>query len=147
LHPLQIHCDFVFWVQCSRVSTRAAEGFAQVLSNLKAYAQIKGYGRVYFGPQAASGFELENGTELADWAYGAQHLYASGNWLVCKPNSPNSAVSYPGVRTHLFSSVLCALDCTLGSQAGATVFNQWHGACFAPTVVWLRRPARCKSHE
>ena len=92
MHPLKVHYDYVVWMQCSRVSTRGAEGFAKVLSNLKAYAQTKGYGRVYFGPQAASGFELENGTELADWAYGAQHLYASGNWLVYKPTSPNVAV-------------------------------------------------------
>lgn len=40
------------------------------------------YGRVFFGPQAASGFELANGTDIADWCYGAQHLYASGSWLV-----------------------------------------------------------------
>ena len=88
--PLRVHrCGYV-WMQCSRVSTRGAEGFAKVLSNLKAYAQSKGYGRVYFGPQAASGFELENGTELADWAYGAQHLYASDKWLVSKPSRPTN---------------------------------------------------------
>ena len=28
--------------------------FAKVLSNLKAYALSKGYGKVYFGPQAVS---------------------------------------------------------------------------------------------
>jgi hypothetical protein len=67
---------------CSRVSVAGAEGFAKVLSNLKAYAQAQGYGKVYFGPQAASGFELANGTDLADWSYGAQHLYAHGKWLV-----------------------------------------------------------------
>ena len=59
---------------CSRVSAAGAAGFAKVLRNLKAYAGEKGYGRVYFGPQAASGFELANGTDLADWAYGAQHV-------------------------------------------------------------------------
>lgn len=75
-------------LQCSRVSSSGAEGFATVLNNLKAYAKMKGYGRVYFGPQAASGFELANGTELADWTYGAQHLYASGDWLVSTPARP-----------------------------------------------------------
>lgn len=67
---------------CSRVSVAGAEGFSKVLSNLKAYAQERGYGKVYFGPQAASGFELADGTDLADWSYGAQHLYARGEWLV-----------------------------------------------------------------
>ena len=107
MHPITVHDDYVVWMQCSRVSTRGVEGFAKVLSNLKAYAQTQGYGRVYFGPQAASGFELENGTELADWAYGAQHLYASGNWLVCKPTSPNVAglTAQDGNRRFL----LCAL--------------------------------------
>ena len=70
------------------MSIKGAEGFATVLHNLKDYAQIKGYGPVYFGPQAASGFELANGTDLADWAYGAQHLYASGDWLVRRPAWP-----------------------------------------------------------
>jgi hypothetical protein len=67
---------------CSRVSIAGADGFSKVLSNLKAYAQAQGYGKVYFGPQAASGFELANGTDLADWSYGAQHLYARDKWLV-----------------------------------------------------------------
>ena len=67
---------------CSRVATAGAAGFEVVLQNLKAHAVQKGYGQVFFGPQAASGFQLENGTELADWTYGAQHLYASQNWLV-----------------------------------------------------------------
>ena len=64
------------------VSAAGAAGFAKVLSNLKAYAAEKGYGRVFFGPQAASGFELANGTEIADWVYGAQHVsQVSGQWL------------------------------------------------------------------
>lgn len=64
------------------MSTAGAEGFAVVLHNLKAYAAAKGYEPVWFGPQAASGFELANGTELADWVYGAQHLHARERWLV-----------------------------------------------------------------
>jgi hypothetical protein len=57
-----------------------------------------GYGRVYFGPQAASGFELANGTDLADWAYGAQHLYARGAWYLLKnvdisPNRKSADIS------------------------------------------------------
>ena len=67
---------------CSRVSEQGAAGFAAVLARLKAYAAQQGYGRTYYGPQAASGFELANGTELADWCYGAQHLTARGAYLV-----------------------------------------------------------------
>lgn len=56
---------------CSRVSTAGAAGFLTVVTALRAYAATRGYGPVYFGPQAASGFELANGTDIADWAYGA----------------------------------------------------------------------------
>jgi hypothetical protein len=67
---------------CSRVSAAGAAGFGVVLGNLKAYAVDRSYGSVWFGPQAASGFELANGTELADWVYGAQHLHSRQQWLV-----------------------------------------------------------------
>ena len=67
---------------CSRVSIAGAEGFALVITALRQYADAQGYGEVYFGPQAASGFELSNGTDIADWAYGAQHLFARDEWLV-----------------------------------------------------------------
>jgi hypothetical protein len=49
---------------CSRVSLAGVAGFKIVLANLKSYAQSKAYGKVYFGPQAASGFEEEDGTEV-----------------------------------------------------------------------------------
>ena len=67
---------------CSRVSTKGASGFARVIEALRAYAAEQGYGSVYFGPQAASGFQLANGTQVADWSYGAQHLAARAQWLV-----------------------------------------------------------------
>eukprot|EP01048_Picozoa_sp_COSAG05_P028206 COSAG05_NODE_8631_length_686_cov_0.863714_1_plen_174_part_00 len=73
---------------CSRVSKDGAAGFQVVVANLREYAHNKGYGRIYLGPQAASGFELVDGTELADWVYGAQHLFASRQWLV-QPFSVN----------------------------------------------------------
>jgi hypothetical protein len=67
---------------CSRVSVEGAAGFFNVINRLQSYAEIKGYGDIFFGPQAASGFELANGTEAAHWAYGAQHLFARDGWLV-----------------------------------------------------------------
>jgi hypothetical protein len=56
------------------VSPEGALGFAAVIEGLRAYAGQQGYGAVYFGPQAAASILLPNGTQLADWAYGAQHL-------------------------------------------------------------------------
>ena len=67
---------------CSRVSVKGATGFFNVITRLQSYADTKGYGDIFFGPQAASGFELDNGTEIAHWAYGAQHLFARDGWLV-----------------------------------------------------------------
>lgn len=67
---------------CSRVSTAGAAGFAAVIARLKAYAATRGYGPIFFGPQAAAGFLLANNTEVADWVYGAQHLHSRGAWLV-----------------------------------------------------------------
>eukprot|EP00937_MAST-01D_sp_MAST-1D-sp2_P005819 g5819.t1 len=67
---------------CSRVSAEGAAGFAVVLARLRAHAAARGYGATWYGPQAASGFQLGNGTELADWVYGAQHLHARERWLV-----------------------------------------------------------------
>ena len=68
--------------RCSRVAVEGVAGFAVVLRALKAYARDSDYGAVYFGPQAASGFELQNGTELADFSYGAQHLFSRNGFLV-----------------------------------------------------------------
>ena len=55
---------------CSRVSIAGAAGFSRVITELKTYAGLRGYGDIFFGPQAASGFELENKTEVADFVYG-----------------------------------------------------------------------------
>ena len=60
---------------CSRVSIQGAQGFATVIQELKAYARQRDLGPVFFGPQAASGFELADGTELANWAYGTQKIH------------------------------------------------------------------------
>lgn len=67
---------------CSRVSHAGAAGFGVIFAALKVHASAQGYGEIYFGPQAASGFQLANGTELASWVYGGQHLHASQRWLV-----------------------------------------------------------------
>ena len=67
---------------CSRVSAAGVTGFAKVVRALRLYATSKGYGHVYFAPQAASGFEGPDGEELAEWVYGAQHLFASGRHLL-----------------------------------------------------------------
>ena len=115
-------------------SAAGAAGFAKVLSNLKAYAAEKGYGRVFFGPQAASGFELANGTEIADWVYGAQHvrnrpvacnpdvdlvtravcfvqLYASGQWLLqplgVKGTEPATGPQWCGLSRGSYCSSFC----------------------------------------
>jgi hypothetical protein len=56
------------------VAPDGAEGFAAVIGALRAYAASRGLGAVFFGPQAAAGITLANGTNVADWVYGAQHL-------------------------------------------------------------------------
>lgn len=66
----------------SRVSKDGAAGFAAVITRLRAHAASKGFGPTWYGPQAAAGFELANGTDVADWVYGAQHLFARQAWLV-----------------------------------------------------------------
>ena len=61
------------------VSPEGAIGFSVVINTLKAYASISGYGDVYFAPQASAGIILPNGTQIADWVYGAQHLQPQRN--------------------------------------------------------------------
>ena len=56
------------------VDPAGAEGFAAVIADLRAYASARGYGDIYFAPQAAAAITLANGTNVADWVYGAQHL-------------------------------------------------------------------------
>jgi hypothetical protein len=56
------------------VSAAGAAGFAAVIGALRDYAAARGYGDVFFGPQAAAAITLANGTNVADWVYGAQHL-------------------------------------------------------------------------
>lgn len=63
------------------VSPQGAAGFKIVIDTLRAYALQKGYGDVYFGPQAAAAITLANGINVADWAYGAQHLEPHGGFL------------------------------------------------------------------
>lgn len=67
---------------CSRVSTSGAAGFAKVIQAALQYAESRGYGKLYFGPQAASGLQLASGTELATWVYGGQHLFSRAGFLV-----------------------------------------------------------------
>lgn len=61
------------------VAPDGAEGFAAVAGALRAYAAAKGYGDIYVGPQAAAAITLANGSNIADWAYGAQHLEVHAN--------------------------------------------------------------------
>lgn len=61
------------------VSPAGALGFAEVIGALRARAAAAGYGAVWFAPQAAAGLLLPNGTQLADWVYGAQHLQPQRN--------------------------------------------------------------------
>jgi hypothetical protein len=61
------------------ISPEGAAGFASVVAQLRAYAAGRGLGAVWFGPQAASGILLSNGTQVADWVYGAQHLQPQRN--------------------------------------------------------------------
>lgn len=56
------------------VTPAGAAGFLAVIDALRAYGSTRGAGRLYFGPQAAASLTLSNGTDVADWVYGAQHL-------------------------------------------------------------------------
>ena len=56
------------------VDPSGAAGFAAVITALRDYARASNYGDVYFGPQAAAAITLANGSNIADWVYGAQHL-------------------------------------------------------------------------
>lgn len=58
------------------VAPDGAAGFASVFGALRDYAAQRGYGQIFLGPQAAAAITLENGTNIADWVYGAQHLEA-----------------------------------------------------------------------
>jgi hypothetical protein len=61
------------------VSPTGALGFATVINELRAYAVLNDYGSIFFAPQAAAGILLPNGTQIADWVYGAQHLQPQRN--------------------------------------------------------------------
>ena len=82
----------------SCVSHAGSVGFAAVIGQLRSYATASGYGHTYYGPQAACGFPLPNGTDVADFVIGAQHLQGIGEDLV-QPLAPSgSALPAAGWR-------------------------------------------------
>lgn len=66
----------------SCVSPNGSLAFTAVIERLKGYAASQGFGPTFYGPQAACGFPLPNGTDVADFVVGAQHLQGSGDVLV-----------------------------------------------------------------
>ena len=76
----------------SCVSALGSAGFAAVIVALRDYASASGYGPTFYGPQAACGFPLANGTDVADFVIGAQHLQGNGDQVLC-------ARGFGGTRT------------------------------------------------
>jgi hypothetical protein len=82
----------------SCVSHAGSLGFAAVINELRSYATAQGYGPTYYGPQAACGFPLPNGTDVADFVIGAQHLQGIGEDLVAPLAPSGSALPGAGWR-------------------------------------------------
>lgn len=88
----------------SCVSHAGSLGFSTVINELRTYATTQGYGPTYYGPQAACGFPLPNGTDVADFVIGAQHLQGIGEDLV-QPLAPSGsalpAAGWRGVDSYI----------------------------------------------
>ena len=91
------------------VSPAGAAGFAAVIGALRAHAAARGYGDVFFGPQAAAAITLRNGTNIADWVYGAQHLevHAGGGGGGGGAGPATAALTQPTLRngSHVWRSL------------------------------------------
>ncbi len=88
----------------SCVSHAGSLGFSAVINELRSYATRQGYGQTYYGPQAACGFPLPNGTDVADFVIGAQHLQGIGEDLI-QPLAPSGsalpAAGWRGVDSYI----------------------------------------------